>query len=233
MLQNPITCLVVDDEDFAVEMLTTYVERTPFLKLVHSTTDPLEAAGWLGANTVQLCITDVNMPGLNGLQLIDAAGGATKFILCTAHAEYALDGFNLDVLDYLLKPVTYPRFLKAAQKALQQIHAASPQPQDKAFFIRSKGKYLRFIPDEIFYVEGNKNYITVHTLTEKVTLHITMKEFLPMLPPGFLRVHNSFIIRLTAIKSLDGEHILLSTGQLIPLGPFFKQALTDALSLRF
>jgi two-component system, LytTR family, response regulator len=228
---NPISCLVVDDEIFSVNMLSNYVRQTSFLQLSFATTQPLEAVKWLGEHTVQLCITDVNMPSLSGLELIDATTGPTKFILCTAHSQYALDGFNYDVVDYLLKPVTYPRFLKAVQKARQLLLPAMPLVPAEALFIGSKGRYERIPFEEIFCMEINKNYITIHLKTRKAITHGTMKELLPQLPAGFLRVHNSHVIRLTAIKTIDGNIITLGNDEKVPIGPTFRAALNAALQI--
>jgi two-component system, LytTR family, response regulator len=228
---KPISCLVVDDEIFAVNMLSNYIRQTSFLQLSFATTKPLDAVKWLGEHTVQLCITDVNMPGLSGLELIDATVSPTKFILCTAHSQYALDGFNLDVVDYLLKPVTYHRFLKAVQKARQLLLPAAAPVVTDALYVGSKGHYERIPVDEIFCIETNKSYVTIHAKTRKAIKYITMKDLLPQLPAGFLRVHNSHIINLAAIKSLDGNIITLGNDQKIPIGPTFRPALNAALQI--
>jgi DNA-binding LytR/AlgR family response regulator len=230
---KPITCLVVDDEQYSVDLLCGYVNRTPFLQLVFAATNPIEAADWLGRHPVQLCITDIKMPGLNGLELIEALHGRTKFILCTAHSNYALQGFEYDVVDYLMKPVVYPRFLRAAQKARQLLQPAAEQYVNDALYItgKTKSQFIKVPTASILYIEASNNYITLHTQTAQHIWHCTMKEVMELLPPGFCRVHKSFSIKLSAIKSIDGNTVILEDATVIPVGPTYKPAFDAALGL--
>jgi two-component system, LytTR family, response regulator len=223
---SEITCVVVDDEKFSVEMLCEYVEQTPFLKLGLATTSALEAYHWLSTNPAQLCISDISMPELDGLRLVEALGNHAKFIFCTAHPHYAHTSYEFDVVDYLVKPVTYQRFLKAVHKARQVLHLPAPVEVADALYINGKvkGQVIRVPFTEIYCIESNRNYLKIHTAEDKPLLQKSIKELMNSLPTGFIRVHQSFIVNKTAIKYIEGNAIILNTGQQIPVGPTFKQA---------
>jgi two-component system, LytTR family, response regulator len=201
-----ITCMIVDDEPYAIEHLAGHVRQTPGLQLVHSSLNPVEALQQLPQLQPALVFLDIQMPQLNGFDFIKAAGTAPcHFIMCTAYAEYALEGFNHSVVDYLLKPVTYARFIKAVQKAQALMQPGSQQ--------------------------GRTGYVLLKAAVKHRQLKINLQD---MLPAGhFIRIHHSFIVPLDNIAWVDANNVQLhSQAQPLPIGPSYKAALLHALELR-
>lgn len=233
-----ISCLIVDDEQSAIDILRTFVEKTPFLSLVGSTTNPLEALGILQSQSVDLLFLDIQMPQISGLDLLRMLKGKTKVILTTAYSEFAVESFELDALDYLLKPIAFERFLKAAQKALNTSLEPSPrwQAEEKAddyIFVKteSKGKMTKINFSDILYVEGQKNYVSINTSQESITTLLNIKDLEERLPPRqFMRVHKSYIISLDKIGAIDGNQILFKNMKAyVPLGETYRAAFFEAL----
>ena len=233
-----ISCLVVDDEQSALDILRTFIERTPFLALVGSTANPLEALTLLQQQPIDLLFLDIHMPQLSGLDVMRLLKGNTKVILTTAYSEFAVESFELEALDYLLKPIAFERFLKAAQKALHTAIEPSPRwqaPEKPADYIfvktESKGKMTKISFDDILYVEGMKNYVSIHTADEHVVTLLTIKELEERLPARqFMRVHKSYLVALHKIQALDGNQILFKgLKAYVPLGDTYRVAFFEAL----
>lgn len=233
-----ISCLIVDDEQSAIDILKLYVERTPFLTLAATTRNPLEALTLVQNLSVDLIFLDIHMPQLSGIDFMKLLNGKSKVILTTAYSEFAVEGFEQEALDYILKPVAFERFLKAAQKALNASITPSPkwQPADKEdnyIFVKteSKGKMTKVNFDEILYVEGLKNYISIYTKEERIVTLLNIKDIEDRLPPNqFKRVHKSYIVALSNIKALDGNQILLKDVKAyVPLGDTYRTAFFEAL----
>src|SRR5687768_3937652 len=163
-----INCIIVDDEPHAIEVLDHYVKQTPHLHLVASFTNPIEALQLLGQQKIDLVFLDIQMPEISGIDLIKAIQGKSKVILTTAYSEFALEGYDLYVVDYLLKPIRLPRFLNAVQKAIQQIDAGAKTdheaPENDYIFVKteSKGKLLKINLADIDFIESMKNYVAIH-----------------------------------------------------------------------
>jgi DNA-binding LytR/AlgR family response regulator len=229
---SKITCIVLDDEQHAVDLMAEYAVKTPFLQLLHATTNPMEAFDWLGK--CQLCISDIDMPGLTGAELVQGMHNKMKFILCTAYPEYAAMGYEFDVIDYMIKPVTYPRFLKAVEKARELLKGNEPSASD-GMFIQSngKGRYFKIAFADIRYIEGGRNFIHIHTVREKIIYYQSLKEITNQLPPDvFMRIHNSYIVNLTAIKSIEGNAVTLTgTKETIQCSTSFRAELLKRLKI--
>ena len=227
-----ISCLIVDDEPSAVELLRAFVAKTPFLSLAGSTTNPLEALGLLQSQPVDVIFLDIHMPQLSGLDFIRLIKGKTKVILTTAYSEFAVEGFELEVLDYLLKPIAFERFLKAAHKALQSCQEPEEQ-KDNYMFVKteSKGKMTRINFQDILYVEGLKNYVAIHTADENIVTLLTLKDLVERLPAHqFMRVHKSFLVSVDKIHALDGNQILFKNRKApVPLGNTYRSTFFEAL----
>ncbi len=235
-----ISCLVVDDEQSAVDLLCAFVRKTPFLTLIGATTNPLEALSLLQSQPVDLLFLDIHMPQLSGLDLMRLLPGRTRVVLTTAYSEFAVQGFELEALDYLLKPIAFERFLKAAQKARPAaalpLPAAAPEaPAADYIFVKteSKGKMTKVDFADIVYVEGLKNYVSIQTATERVVTLLNIKDLEERLPARhFMRVHKSYIVSLDKIRALDGNQIFFKgTNTYVPLGDTYRPAFFDALQV--
>lgn len=231
-----IRCLIVDDEQSAIDILRQYVEKTPFLTLVASTTHPVEALRLVATQPVDLVFLDIHMPQLSGLDVMPLLTGKCQVILTTAYSEFALKGFELEALDYLLKPIAFERFLKAAQKALKAQAPPAPPlvlPPDNYIFVKteSKGRMRKVAFEEIVFVEGLKNYVSIYTGQERIVTLLNIKDLQQRLPPAqFMRVHKSYIVSLPKIRALDGNLILFGDGQAsAPLGDTYRRGFFEAL----
>jgi two-component system, LytTR family, response regulator len=229
-------CLIVDDEEHVLELMSSHVEKTPDLELVLATTNPVQAIQLINKGGIDLVYLDVQMPDMTGLELMNATRGKTRFIMCTAYKEYAYDGFEYEVIDFLLKPVNYARFVRATQKAKDQFLPATgivEEPGQQWIIIRGNAKHeLRKIAmEDINYIEASRNYVQVHTANGKFLSLQSMKKILETLPPGkFIRVHHSFIIPLGKIHALRPDGILLSDNKtLLPVSATYKTALLEEL----
>ena len=226
-----IRCLAVDDESYASDIIAAFINKTPFLTLVGTTTNAFEALNLVQNGQVDLVFLDIQMPELTGIQFLKICGDKCKVILTTAYPEYALDGFDLDVVDYLLKPISYERFYKAAQKAQQIIVPAQNevvnQPATTNDFIFTKGdtknKFIKVNYNEILYIEGLKNYVSVYTANQRIVTYQALRELETQLPqPPFYRVHKSYIVSLEKIKMIDGNTLYIGD-QSIPIGDTYKE----------
>jgi DNA-binding LytR/AlgR family response regulator len=233
-----ISCLIVDDEQGALDILTTFINKTPFLTLVGTTTNPIEAIAMVQSQPVDLIFLDIHMPQISGLDFMKMLNGRSKVILTTAYSEFAVQGFELEALDYLLKPIAFERFLKAAQKALNSFVEPSakwqlPEKEDDYIFVKTenKGKMAKVNFDEIVYVEGLKNYVSIYTHDDRIITLLNIKDLEEKLPAKqFMRVHKSYMVALNKIKALDGNQILLKDMKAyVPLGDTYRSVFFQAL----
>ena len=212
-----INCLVIDDEPAAIEVLEHFIKQTPQLNLTATTNNPVEGLAIFQQQPVDLIFLDVHMPELSGIDFIKAINGKCKVILTTAYSEYALEGFELDVIDYLLKPIPFSRFLKAVQKVMQ-ILAVKNSPVNESntqhdFILiktETKGKFIKIDTADIDYIEGMGNYVAIFCNGKKTVSLINMKDLEGKLPKEkFIRVHKSFIVAVDKITSIEGNSLLL------------------------
>jgi DNA-binding LytR/AlgR family response regulator len=233
-----INCLVVDDEQHAIDILTHYISQTPFLNLAASTTNPLEALQRMNELEIGLIFLDIQMPELSGIDFIKAIHGKAKVILTTAYSEFALESYELDVVDYLLKPIRFPRFLQAVQKVVKESgdhsgEQASEDFEDDYIFVKteSKGKLLKINLTDINYIEGMKNYVAIHCSDKKTLVYTSMKELEERLPQkSFLRVHKSYIIPIAKITGIEGNLLRLKgvTDEIL-IGESYKADLMEII----
>lgn len=228
-----IRCIVVDDEPLALDILVDYIEKVPFLKLVSATTSAFEALAQVQGGLADLVFLDVQMPELTGIQFLKIINGKCAVILTTAYPQYALDGYDLDVVDYLLKPIAFDRFYKAAQKVENDFNQSKPEPvivpnSHDFIFVKTEHKIQKIYLDDILYIEGLKDYISIFTANERIITLQNMKKMEEVLPaPRFIRVHKSYILALDKIESIERSRILMGD-KVIPIGDtyrdyFFKQ----------
>jgi two-component system, LytTR family, response regulator len=235
-----ITCLIVDDEYDAIDVMTHYVQQTPILQLVKSTTNPLEALQIMATQKIDLVFLDIQMPQLSGMDLVKAITGKTKVILTTAYSEFAVEAYCLEVVDYLLKPIPFPRFLAAVQRAAKQLNegdaAALPEGEDEYIFVKteSKGKLLKIELADIEYIEAANNYVAVHLGGGKILVYTTMKEMEEKLPrKSFIRVQKSFIVPVAKIAGIEGNKLHLKNSKAdIVIGESYKPALMEIIRSR-
>ncbi|GAB5410345.1 MAG: LytTR family DNA-binding domain-containing protein [Balneolaceae bacterium] len=214
-----IKCIIVEDEPVARDILRQYILDVPDLKLEKEFEDGLSAASYLKTSSVDLIFLDINMPKLSGISFLKSLKNPPKVILTTAYSEYALEGYELDIVDYLLKPFSFERFLKAVQK-IEPI--TSPNVVDDSLTIKADGKHYRVSFSDIQSIEAQGDYLTLITDTKRLTFYKTLKSILEELPSSkFLRVHKSFVINLDKIDFVEGNIIHLS-GKEVPIGKSFK-----------
>jgi DNA-binding LytR/AlgR family response regulator len=234
-----MTCLIIDDEILAQDVIEHYISRVASLELYGKCSNALEAFAILSKQEIDLIFLDIQMPELSGLDFIKLLKKPPKIILTTAYTEYALDGYELNVIDYLLKPVSFERFLKAVDKvqALQQPAAAAaekvqPAPAVQDIFVKSDGKLVRVNTAEIRYVEGLKNYLLIHTLSRRIIVHGTMghmEEELKALG-NFIRIHKSYIVNKNSITEIAGNMVKIEQTEL-PIGGVYKNDLLRLLKV--
>lgn len=233
-----INCIIVDDEPHAIEVLEHYIKQTPHLQLVTAFTNPIEALQVLTQRKIDLVFLDIHMPEISGIDFIKAIQGKTKVILTTAYSEFALEGYELSVVDYLLKPIRLPRFLAAVQKAVEQItsqHESTLRTEnnDDYIFVKteSKGKLLKINLDDIDFIESMKNYVAIHRGGQKTLVYTSMKDLEERLPKKqFIRVHKSFIIPVSGITGIEGNLVRLkNVSAEILIGENYKAELMEII----
>lgn len=234
-----IRCIIVDDEQHGLDLISSYVKQTNVLELQLATTSALAAINKILTEKIDLVFLDMHMPEMGGLEFIQSIQGKSRVVLCTAFSEYALQGFDHDVVDYLLKPVSYPRFLKAVQKtvALMEQQPRTVQETDDFLFVKTeqKGKMVKVEFDEVNYVEGLGNYVGFMKRDgTKIVALFTMKEIEQVLPQTkFLRVHNSYIINKNLVAGIEGNELLLKNeSRRIPIGITYKDEVLASLKIK-
>lgn len=238
-----IRCYILDDEKPAIDILTHYIKDTPYLSLDGSSIDSTEAMQTIKMGNIDLIFLDIEMPKLSGLQFIDLYCKDVDVILTTAYSSYALEGYEKNVIDYLMKPITYDRFLKATEKVLNISNRKSADSTHTLYseedFILVKtehrGKYRKVNFSEIIFIEGLKNYISIYTnQQEKIVTYIGIGEIEDKLPKSkFIRVHRSFIISMDYVVAIDGNEIFMKDAPRVPMAGNFKEELFNQMELKF
>lgn len=227
---RPLNCIVVDDEPLAVELLCSYVQRTPGLVLEGSFTEPIAACRHLQSAEVDLVITDIRMPELSGVQLIKLVGDRCAFIVVSAHTEHAVDGFELDVADYLLKPVKYERFLTAIDKVRAR-HVPTPAPPvSDHFFLKCGHELVRFDHAEVLFISAMRDYVAVHTRHRGRFLSLEhLRDLEARLPAEhYCRIHRSHIVRIGAVQKALRDAVIVE-GSSLPVSDSYAQRLRAML----
>ncbi|MCC9135180.1 LytR/AlgR family response regulator transcription factor [Pontibacter silvestris] len=234
-----INCIIVDDEEHALEVIKHHMKQVPYLNLIAATTNPLQALQLINTHQIDLIFLDIQMPELSGLDVVRAVNGKSKVILTTAYSEFAAEGFDLEVVDYLLKPVSLPRFMRSVQRAMKVLQPSTvsvqlEEPLDYDYiFVKTeqKGKMLRINISDIEYVEGMKNYVAIHHAGQRTLALLNMKDLEERLPKKlFMRVHKSFIIALNKIIAIEGNRILLRNIKAdIVLGETYRNAFHEMM----
>ena len=227
-----INTLIVDDNPLARHAMTHLVGQIDYLSLVGECTNSIDAINFLNREKVDLMLLDIEMPEMSGLDLIKQLSNSPLVILTTAKSDYAVEAFEQKVIDYLIKPVSLPRFIKSIERARELFEGSSIYTkQNDSFFVRHDGTWVKVVFEEILYIQALGDYVTIYTLTAKYTIHATMKAIDEKLPPNkFQRVHRSYIIAVSQI-SLLSDNMVTIAGKQIPIAESFKPQLLEKLDL--
>ena len=230
-----LKCCVIDDEPLASQLIASYVEKTPFLQLVGVYSSAQEAVKVIIENQVDVVFLDIEMPQLNGMEFAKIIPATTRIIFTTAYDQYAIQGFKVNALDYLLKPINYDEFLNAVNKALQwfdtQNNRTSQTPSNDHIIVKSEYRLVQIPTSDITFIEGLKDYVKIYTTDEQKSIMtlINMKTLEQSLPSSFLRVHRSFIVNTSKIKIIERNRIVFGN-KYIPISDSYKQAFSDYIS---
>lgn len=223
-----ISCVIVDDEPIARKGLQGYVERIDFLDLKGSCEDAVQLNNFLKQQTVDLLFLDIEMPYITGIDFLRQATQPPRVIFTTAYEQYAIRGYELDVLDYLLKPISFDRFLKAANKA-HDFFAGRTNAADQFIFVKADNKLEKIAYNEILFAEAMENYVGIYTAAKKLVVHSTLKSLQEKLPAGlFLQPHKSYLVNIEQIQSIEGNTLHVGGFQ-VPISKYQKEDVLEKI----
>lgn len=236
-----ISCITIDDEPLAVKKISAYIQKTPFLELVAECRSAFEAMEIINNHKIQLIFIDINMPDMSGLEFVKSLTDKPYIVFTTAYSEYAVEGFQVDAADYLLKPITYSSFLKAANKVknLIDLNANSQKESIRAtashLFVKSDYKLIRIELDDIKFIESQHEYIKIHLISSTpVMTQLSMKTIEEQLPTDrFMRIHRSFIVNLTKISVIERNRIVFDGKVYIPVSDQYKEKFQEFIDRNF
>jgi DNA-binding LytR/AlgR family response regulator len=236
-----IQCIAIDDEPLAVKKIAGYIQKVPFLELVAECRSAFEAMKMLSENSIQLIFVDINMPDLSGMEFVKTLAHKPYIVFTTAYSEYAVEGFQVDAVDYLLKPITFNNFLKAANKvkSLIELNANKEKESVKTtanhLFVKSEYKLIRIELDEIKYIESQHEYIKIHLINSKpVMTQLSLKSIEEQLPSDrFMRVHRSFIVNLKKVSVVERNRIIFDGKVYIPISDQYKEKFQEYIDGNF
>lgn len=217
-----IDCLIVEDEPVAQKGLSEFIENIAFLRLKGCCDDALDAIKYLETEKVDLIFLDIHMPRLNGLNFLRTLISPPQIILTTAYPDYALQGYEYDVADYLVKPIPFERFVKAVNKVRAQIELKNPTLNDDFIFIKANKKLEKISFCDLLYVEALSHYIILHTARKKYITYVSLKNIEQKLPSRFLKVHKSYLINFDKIESIESNGIVIN-GKQVPVSRIYKE----------
>lgn len=234
---STLHCIAIDDEPRALELIASHCRKVPFLELAATFRDPLQAVSYIKTHEVQLIFLDINMPRVTGLQFLNLLRYQPLVIFTTAYTEYAIESYNYDAVDYLLKPFAFDRFLKATTKALDRLQvstATKPNPPlppvattQKFIYLKSGPKLHKLGFDDVLYVEKDGNYLSFNTRDKKILSRQNMKNIFRILPEKqFLRIHRSFVINLNLIDTIENHQVTIGD-TVIPLSGQYRDELME------
>ena len=228
-----MTCLAIDDEPKALEVIERYCQKISLISLKGTFREPIKAIEFLNREKVDLIFLDINMPDISGMQLLQTLSPRPLIIFTTAYSQYAVESYELNALDYLLKPITFERFLMAINKAaaaLSSKNTTGPD-EDAAVLIKSGPQTFRVKVSEILYLEKDGNYITVHLKDENILIRENMGDIFDLVPAAdFIRVHKSYVVGIRHISMIE-VHQLIVNGEKIPIGSTYRDSLRDRLGI--
>jgi DNA-binding LytR/AlgR family response regulator len=235
-----LKCTVIDDEPLAIQLLENHIARVPFLELASTFNNPMEALINFNSKPLDLIFLDIQMPQLSGIHFMQLLQNRAQVIITSAYQEYAIDGFEHNVVDYLLKPIAFERFYKAVEKAYNQRNptrvinkSEEMHPATGGYiFVKVETKMVRVELDDILYIEGLKNYVSIHTKTQRIITLQVMKQLEEVLPPNrFIRVHKSYIVAMDKINAIERQEIYIND-RIIPIGITYQEHFFKLLEAR-
>jgi DNA-binding LytR/AlgR family response regulator len=228
-----LRCIAIDDEPLALELLEDNISQVPYLELVKGFSSPMQAMQFLQTDDVDLVFIDIQMPGITGLQFINSLPKKPMYILVTAYEKYALESYNLNVVDYLLKPVSMDRFLKACNKAMELYHLRTEpkgqRAEAKYIFVNADYKMIKVEFSDVIFIESLKDYLKIHLRSQKNALitRMSMKAIEEELPSsGFIRIHKSYIVSKDAITAVKKSSVFIGEHEL-PVGDLYREAVDE------
>jgi len=235
-VSETIKCLIVDDEPLAINVIKGYIDRVPQLELVNTCNDAMEALQAINNYHIDLLFLDIEMPEMNGIDFLKSLSNPPQVILTTAFRKYAFDSYDVDVIDYLLKPISFNRFFKSISKyiklnsvkpAERSIEKSEPS-KSSSIYVYSDKKNVKVYLDDIIYVESIKDYVRIHTEDKNLISKATITKYENLLPDSFLRIHRSFIVNLSKVTAYTQHDIEIGEKE-IPIGSSFKKKVADFL----
>jgi len=224
-------CITIDDEPLALRQIAAYITKTPFLELAGQYESALQAIEVLSSTRIDLMYVDINMPDLNGINFVKTLANPPLVVFVTAYSEYAIDGFGVNAIDYLLKPLGYKEFLKSANKARRILEATSSkmnklEGSEEYLFVKSGYKTVRICLSDIVYIEGKREYVSIHMINGKSHMPLLSLRMLEEQLPSdkFMRIHRSYIINLTKIAVFDNSRIVLEDKADLPVSDQYKES---------
>lgn len=229
-----ILCIAVDDEPKALDVITIHAAKAPEIDLVKTFTNPKDALAFLKDNFVDLIFLDINMPGISGLQFVERLQLKPYIIFTTAYSEYAIESYNFEAVDYLLKPIEFDRFYKAINKVKKQIQLNRIQQDSllsKFIFVKDGYKQVKICIEDILYIQSEGNYLNIVMNKEKVLARMTFQSLMEKLPANlFFRVHLSYVVNCSQIRKIEDNHIFIQDTK-IPMGIKYKEKLLNFLNI--
>lgn len=230
-------CIIIDDDKISRLVIEKYIKKTDFLELTDTFDNAVDAANFFNSrNKIELIFLDIEMPGMSGVEFLEILDNLPQIIIVSAKEKYALQAIEYDVTDYLLKPVTYSRFLKAVTKAKKKFEEENEKINSEGIFIKSSSSsFVRLFYDDVLFIEAMENYVLIQTTVKKHTIHFTMKALLDKLPSDkFIRVHRSFIINKEKIERIENNMIFMESlekNKFIPLSKSYKDDFMKKLNI--
>jgi DNA-binding LytR/AlgR family response regulator len=228
-----LKCLIIDDESHAIELLTDYIQSVSFLQLVDTATDPIAGLKLINEGSFDIIFLDVEMPKITGLELFSCISQKCKVVITSGNREYAADGYEHGIYDFLAKPIRFERFLKVVQKIFNSIAKENTNQKEEYIFVKldSKNRLKRILFSDIFYIEGAGNYLSIYTENEKIMTYLTIRDFEELVPADrFLRVQKSYIVSIGKIMGVDGNEIILENNRRVLIGESYRARVNEFLN---
>ena len=237
-----IRVLAIDDEPLALQQLATYIKKIPFLELVTECQSAIEAKEILNNENIDAIFCDINMPDLNGMDFVKSLSTPPLIVFTTAYSEYAVEGFKVDAVDYLLKPFGLDDFKRAANRLQERLEVRQQEPsttiassEDDSIFVKTDYRVVKIAISDIRYIEGMSEYLKIHleSLPKPIVTLLSMKKMEEFLPTHFMRIHRSYIINLKKIQEVNKNRVIMDSETYLPIGDNYKDAFNDYLNKKF